>query len=199
MRYVPLIGLILLIGVGVVWRSWLQHRRYATWGIFLLRDRRGSQILRDTLLVLFFLIVVSEAVVLAIWPEVVSNRMVIAPRNPIGSLFLFGGLLLMIQAQLHLGASWRIGIDELSKSGLVTHGLYRVSRNPIFSGMLVSLFGLTMLIPTLLSFIALLGTAIAIRWQVLEEESYLRRTYDTEYVPYARSVGRFLPWLGRLR
>src|SRR5262249_21250539 len=106
---------------------------------------------------------------------------------------------LIIQAQAHLGASWRIGIDERSKPGLVTDGLYAISRNPIFLGMLISLFGFTLLIPTLLSLIALLGTTIAIRSQVLEEESYLRRMYNADFLAYASRVGRFLPWLGRLR
>jgi len=31
-----------------------------------------------------------------------------------------------------MGLSWRIGIDEKNRSGLVTQGLFALSRNPIF-------------------------------------------------------------------
>ncbi|HHT9121228.1 MAG TPA: methyltransferase family protein [Candidatus Wunengus sp. YC63] len=39
-------------------------------------------------------------------------------------------------AQYHMGTAWRIGIDNKHKTGLVTFGLFKLSRNPIFLGML---------------------------------------------------------------
>ena len=42
---------------------------------------------------------------------------------------MLGGLVLMVTAQLHLGASWRIGIEAGARPGLVTGGLYAVSRD----------------------------------------------------------------------
>jgi protein-S-isoprenylcysteine O-methyltransferase Ste14 len=46
---------------------------------------------------------------------------------------------------------------------------------------------------------ALLGSAIAVRSQVREEEAYLLRTYGDEFRRYAAHVGRFVPGLGRYR
>ena len=42
-----------------------------------------------------------------------------------GSVLVLGATALMLVAQLDLGASWRVGIDEGARPGLVTGGLYR--------------------------------------------------------------------------
>ncbi len=105
----------------------------------------------------------------------------------------------LVMAQLNLGASWRIGIEESTSPGLVTSGLYRFCRNPIFLAILTILTGYTLLLPTRLSLILLLGAFIGIRQQVLAEEAYLLRAYGDAYREYARNVGRFLPGVGRLR
>ena len=99
---------------------------------------------------------------------------------------------------LHLGASWRIGIDESARPGLVTGGLYRFTRNPIYFALIAALAGYTLLLPTLLSALILVGACVAIRQQIFEEESYLVRTYGEQYRNYARRVGRLLPGLGKL-
>ena len=80
----------------------------------------------------------------------------------------------------------------------VTGGFYRFCRNPIFLFMLVALLGFALLLPTPISFVLVVGALLGIRRQVLEEEAYLSRAYGASYQDYARRVGRFLPWVGRL-
>jgi protein-S-isoprenylcysteine O-methyltransferase Ste14 len=105
----------------------------------------------------------------------------------------------MVAAQLDLGASWRVGIDEGARPGLVTDGLYRFTRNPIFLAMLLALTGFTLLVPTWLSAGTLVVAFLGIRQQVGEEEAWLARAYGDDYRRYAARVGRFVPGLGRLR
>lgn len=78
------------------------------------------------------------------------------------------------------------------------HGLYALSRNPIFLGLFTSLAGYALLVPTRLSLAVIAGCVLGIRRQVLDEEDYLRRTYGAEFLAYAGRVGRFVPGLGRL-
>jgi len=70
--------------------------------------------------------------------------------------------------------------------------------NPIFFAILVMLAGYTLLLPTRLSLLLLVGAFIGIRQQVLTEEAYLSRTYGEAYRAYARHVGRFVPGRGKL-
>ena len=45
-------------------------------------------------------------------------------------------------AQFQMSNSWRIGIDEENKTKLVTDGVFSISRNLIFLGMIISVLGL---------------------------------------------------------
>ncbi len=203
-HFLPLVGAVLLIGVVCCWRPWVQFRRHGTWGIILFRSRNRGQNLRDSLGVVLLILLVGQAIVAAGWPDSLSplgadTRSTLGTRQMTGAVLLFGGVLLLVAAQLHLGASWRIGIEEGAATGLVTSGLYRFCRNPIFLALVITLTGYTLLLPTRLSLALLLGAYVGVRQQVAAEEAYLLRTYGEGYREYARRVGRFLPGIGRLR
>lgn len=200
---VPLIGAILFVG-SICWRTWLHARRYGSSGIVLFRSRRKGQNIRDGLLLVMLLLVLGQAAAAAVRPDSITSLGMISGRahaiwQSIGAVVLCGGLILMIIGQIQLGSSWRIGIEEGAHPGLVTTGLYRFCRNPIFLGMLVTLTGYTLLLPTWLSLAMLLGTFIGNRQQAIAEEAYLLRAYGDDYRAYARQVGRFLPGAGQLR
>ena len=200
----PVIGVVVLLAIVCCWRPLLQRRRHGSSGILFFRSGDWPQNLRDALGAVLVVCLLGQGIAAAGWPEALAPvRGLYRPEVRIwqgtGALFLFGGLVLLIVAQLHLGASWRIGIDEGTSLGLVTSGLYRFCRNPIFLAILITLTGYAVLIPTRLSLALLLGAFIGIRQQVLTEEAYLLRAYADAYRDYARRVGRFLPAIGRLR
>jgi protein-S-isoprenylcysteine O-methyltransferase Ste14 len=201
---IPLAGTVLFIGIAFGWRPWLHLRRYGTWGVLLFRSVNAGQTLRDSLTVMLWLLLLGQAIVVSAWiePRFLLLAIVDGPTveflRVIGSVLLFLGLIVFVRALLDLGASWRIGIEEDTKPGLVTSGLYRFCRNPIFLALLIFLTGYTLLLLTPLSLALLLGTYIGVRQQTSAEEDYLRRAYGN-YHEYARLVGRFLPGIGRLR
>ena len=202
-RFVPLTEVVLFVGVGFGWRSWLQRRRHGGSGIVLFRSGRRMQDVREALFVLLGGVLGAEAVLAAVAPETLSRLAVVPPPvaatlRPLGAGLGLLATGLMIVAQLDLGASWRIGIDEPARPGLVTGGLYRFSRNPIFLFMLVALAGFALMIPAWPSLLLLVGGAIGVRQHVLDEETYLTRAYGDAYRHYARRVGRFVPGVGRL-
>ena len=203
-RYLPLVGTTVFLAIGFVWRPWLQARRHGTAGILLFRSRHRGQLVRDVLTVVFFALLLGQAIAIAVFPEWLPRRALATGsavelmRIP-GAVLLFSGLALLVTAQLHLGAAWRIGIDDTARLGLVTSGLYAFSRNPIYLAFAIVMIGYTLLIPTLLSLILLVGNFIGSRQQALREEEYLARTYGDAWRHYAGRVGRFLPGLGRLR
>jgi protein-S-isoprenylcysteine O-methyltransferase Ste14 len=201
--WLPLIGVVLFLAV-VYWRSWWQRRRYGSPGVLFFRSERWQEKLRDALGVVLVLFLVAQAVMAAAWPKSLAPLDAIyQPAAEIwqvtGTVLLFGGIALLVAAQLNLGASWRIGIEEGTSPGLVTSGFYRFCRNPIFFAILILLTGYTLLLPTRLSLALLVGAFIGIRQQALTEEAYLCHTYGDAYRAYARRVGRFLPGIGRLR
>ena len=101
-------------------------------------------------------------------------------------------------AQAQMGASWRIGIDP-RPTPLITTGLFRWVRNPIYSGLLSLLVGFVLVSPAL-PFLALsLLTGLLLRRQALREAEHLRRLHGRAFSDWASRVGRFLPGIGRLR
>jgi protein-S-isoprenylcysteine O-methyltransferase Ste14 len=115
-----------------------------------------------------------------------------------GAVLAVGGMAATFAAQLAMGRSWRIGVDESEHTELVTDGPFAVVRNPIFSTMAVTALGLTLLAPTGVGVAGLAGLLAALEVQVrLVEEPHLRRVHGVEYDRYRAQVGRFLPWIGR--
>ena len=202
-RFLPLTGLALLLAIAFVWRAWLQRRRHGTWGILLWRSGSRRQSLRDSALIVAGILLGIQAVAAAFWPKSVAVLSVEPPWIEIlrgsGAVLMFGGLAFLVAAQLDLGASWRIGIDETARPGLVTSGLYRFCRNPIFLGLLLMVAGYVLLLPTRLSLVLLIGFYIGVRLQTSAEEAWLLRTYGELYRAYARRVGRLVPGIGKLR
>lgn len=199
-RWLPLLFVVLFIGIGFGWRAWLQRRRFGHSGILMFRSGRWDQHLREAALL-------GLGAVLAVQAVAAALALPLGPRLPLlggglafalGCLLAFGGIALMVRAQLDMGASWRVGVDHAARPGLITGGLYRYSRNPIYLALFIALAGFALLLPTWVSLLALVATLIGVSRQVREEEAYLRRTYGAEYERYAEQVGRFLPGIGRL-
>ena len=200
----PLIAVLVFYGLGFGWRTWVQLRRYGSSGIVLFRSGRLGQHLREALFVVLAVALLAEAALAAVAPRWLPGLVPLAPATAAvlratGTVMVLGATALMLAAQLDLGASWRVGIDEGARPGLVTGGLYRYSRNPIYVAMLTALLGFALLLPSWISLGLLIGAGLGIRRHVRDEEAYLGRTYGEEYRRYAARVGRFVPGVGRLR
>ena len=201
MRWIQLIGFVLFVGLGVGWRSWLQHRKHGSPGIMLFRSRGWAQNVREAGALVLVALLAVQAIAIAADPRSLDRLLLVRPGAVVqwaGAIILFAGVALMIAAQLDLGASWRIGIEEGARPGLVVDGLYRFCRNPIFLAMFAVLVGFFLVVPTWPALVVFLGTYVGIRGAIGAEEGYLRQAYGDDYLAYAQRVGRFLPYVGRL-
>lgn len=120
-----------------------------------------------------------------VWLE---NRMI----QYIGIGLLFASLGWTILAQIQMGNSWRIGIDEEKETALVQRGLFRLSRNPIFLGMQITLLGFFLVIPNAITLLVLVLGFVLIQIQVRLEEEFLSKTRGENYDAYRRKVRRWL-------
>lgn len=111
---------------------------------------------------------------------------------PAGAVLLFAALLWIGVAQVHMADSWRIGIDEKNDTALVTRGLFGISRNPIFLGMQATLAGLFLVMPNLLSLVAVALGLVLVQVQVRLEEEFLSKKHGAAYAEYCRKVRRWL-------
>jgi protein-S-isoprenylcysteine O-methyltransferase Ste14 len=110
----------------------------------------------------------------------------------IGLVLVHLALVWIVVAQHQMSTSWRIGIDERSRTELKTTGLFRLSRNPIFLGIIVSVLGLFLIMPNALTFSLVIATYFIIQIQIRLEEEFLDRQHGKAYKEYKSKTRRLI-------
>ena len=119
------------------------------------------------------------------------------PLNYAGAALAVAGVFLTFFAQMAMGDSWRVGVDEEETTALVTSGPFEWVRNPIYSAMIPTVLGLAMMVPNLASIAGLIVLIVALELQVrVVEEPYLRQVHGEAFEVYTARVGRFFPGIG---
>jgi protein-S-isoprenylcysteine O-methyltransferase Ste14 len=109
---------------------------------------------------------------------------------------LLAGFVILGLSALALGKSLTAHPIPGKNAQLVTDGLYRFVKHPIYSGLILVGFGLTIaggFFPHVLFFVALL---FLLNYKASFEEALLAKTY-AGYADYSKKTGRFVPRLIR--
>jgi protein-S-isoprenylcysteine O-methyltransferase Ste14 len=113
----------------------------------------------------------------------------------IGSIIFFLGLGTAVLARLQLGDNWADVEDRqvLPVQALVTGGIYKYIRHPIYAGDLLLLTGLQLALNSWLVLAVVLLIPVIAR-QAIDEELILSRALPG-YDEYCRRTKRFIPFL----
>src|SRR5260370_679280 len=112
----------------------------------------------------------------------------------IGVLCLVLGLWLFHRAHADLGTNWSITLEVREKHQLVTHGIYRWVRHPMYLALLIYSLGQALVIPTWL-----MGpsSGVAMAWRIAlrmgREERMMREQFGKDYEFYQATTKRFIP------
>lgn len=107
------------------------------------------------------------------------------------SLMIFS-LIFMCIAQVQMKNSWRIGIDEKEVTELRTHGIFALTRNPIFAACVVALSGNFLVYSSTLNLIILVLGFVLVTIQIRLEEDHLSKIHKEKYADYKNKVKRRL-------
>jgi protein-S-isoprenylcysteine O-methyltransferase Ste14 len=110
-----------------------------------------------------------------------------------GAVLVAMGIFLFALALASFGASWRVGIDEEHPGGLVTGGIFRFTRNPIFVFLDAYFVGTFLINGTMFFLLAAALGLVLIHYQILQEERFLEGQYGDAYREYKRTAPRYLP------
>lgn len=106
----------------------------------------------------------------------------------IGALILAGAVLAFIKAKTSVNP-----VKPDQAKALVMSGLYRFSRNPMYLGMVLILFGEALVLGNFFVVLAPILFVICITYmQIIPEEKVLEMKFGQEYIHYKKSVPRFV-------
>ncbi|HEY1045852.1 MAG TPA: isoprenylcysteine carboxylmethyltransferase family protein [Bacteroidia bacterium] len=109
-----------------------------------------------------------------------------------GLVILHISLIWIVIAQSQMRNSWRIGIDKANNTDLVTAGVFRISRNPIFLGIIATVFGMFLILPNFLTFFCFFTSYFIIQIQIRLEEEFLEKEHGERYIHYKSTTKRLM-------
>ena len=120
------------------------------------------------------------------------------PLHP--ALFVAGTLLLTIaqwllyRSHADLGTNWSITLQIRERHQLVTHGVYRWSRHPMYLALLLIATGQALALPNWLAGPAyLVAMLLLVSLRLGPEERMMREEFGKDYEAYAAATKRLIP------
>lgn len=137
--------------------------------------------------------VLTAGVMLALGRYIPLVQLWDAPYSWAGYFFIAGGLAI---ANWHARLFRKLGtnINTFGEPGKITQeGLFRVTRNPMYLGFVITLAGVGVLMGSASPFLAVAGFALLTHyWYIPFEERAMLQKFGQEYTDYQHSVRRWL-------
>ena len=111
----------------------------------------------------------------------------------VGVLLVLSGISLAVWGVLTFRRARTAIIPSHSASQLVVGGPYRFTRNPMYTGLTIVYYGVTVLLNSLWPFLlAPLVFAALVRFVIAREEAYLHEAFGAAYAAYQTRVRRWI-------
>ena len=115
------------------------------------------------------------------------------PVSYFGILILLGGILVVIACAVMFKKVDTPIVPFEPTTVLLTHGIYRFTRNPIYLGMIFILSGAAIALGSLTSFLVIPVFFFIIQEAFIKhEERFLEKIFNSHYIEYKSSVRRWL-------
>lgn len=104
------------------------------------------------------------------------------------------GVGIAVLSQMDMGKAWRIGVPGKVEASqhLVTTGLYRFSRNPIYVGIMLFVVGSVVVIPGPVTILSVIITFVFMNKIIEAEEAFLRDSFGAEFNAYCQQTRRWI-------
>lgn len=192
---ITLYGPLVLITLALVWgfarMAYLSRTKGVSVLAFAGRKRTGAEsVLALTAIVLNLYLITRPFV-----PGL--DRFLMAAPNlyaHYGVAVMAGGVAIAILSQVDMGEAWRIGVPSTAEESqsLVTTGLYRFSRNPIYVGIMLFIVGSVVVAPGPVTILSLILTWVFVNKIIDSEEAFLRTAFGGEFETYCQRTRRWL-------
>jgi protein-S-isoprenylcysteine O-methyltransferase Ste14 len=171
----------------------------AIWEILKRADppahRRSALPLGPRLVKIVKILVLAFLLVQALFLDILPISGAPAQLHIVGGVFYLLGLSLAIAGRMQLGRNW-LDLENFAvrpTQTIVDRGIYRYVRHPIYTGDVLLVTGLELVLRSWLV-LAVVPLALVIVKQVLAEETLLSRAFPS-YARYCAETKRFIPFV----
>lgn len=192
---IALYGPAALIVLALVWGfarvAYLSKAEGVSVLAFIGRERSGPELVLGVVAIILDLYLLLRPFVPAL------DGYAMAGHTPIGHFgvpIMAVGVGIAALSQMGMGKAWRIGVPreiETSQS-LVTTGLYRFSRNPIYIGIMLFVIGGVVVIPGPITILSVIITFVFMNKVIEAEEAFLRDAFGAEFDTYCQNTRRWI-------
>ena len=106
-------------------------------------------------------------------------------------VFLIPANLLVVPAYLSMGVITDIGLP-IGKHELRTEGIYRISRNPVYSSFIFLNAATFLYLPSILLLVVMIYCMIVHHFIIFGEDKFLENEFGDEYQRYKMKIPRYL-------
>jgi protein-S-isoprenylcysteine O-methyltransferase Ste14 len=118
-----------------------------------------------------------------------------SPMNVVGALIFIIGLVITVNAQMTLKRNYSGTLRIREGHQLITHGIYKYVRHPVYTGTLLRTFAIPIYTTSLLGFLfALVGIPLFI-YRIGVEEQMLIEEFSDEYLEYTKATRKLFPYV----
>lgn len=186
-------AIVLVASVALVVIPHIQHRRGGSLEKVVSRRRRPLELVLLTLVSLGFVLPL-------VWAALPVLAFADYPLRPIpfiaGILCLAIALTLLYRSHADLGTNWSVTLAVRAQHRLVTHGVYRLVRHPMYLALLLYASGLALVLPNWLAGLWYGGAmALLVAVRMGPEEQMMLDAFGKDYERYMARTRRLIPGL----
>lgn len=109
-----------------------------------------------------------------------------------------GSLLVTVKCWAHMGSDWRMDVSVTKPTKLITDGLFRHIRHPIYAFSMLLMLCSAVIVPTVPMAVAAVVHVVLMNLKARNEERHLLHAHGSAYQRYLGRTGRFFPRLREL-
>jgi protein-S-isoprenylcysteine O-methyltransferase Ste14 len=195
------IDILVLVNLGIFYalflgRTVLLYKRGVKVWVIGTSTKKPLEIILENILfpvlIIWSVFVILTALHVAL-PGILSRHLFGNNRTQyVGIVLCYAGIIIFLFALISFGKAWRIGIDETNSHELITSGMFKYSRNPIFLFMDLFFTGIMLVYPNIVCIAMAAGSIIGIHLQIKREEKFLEKKFGEQYLEYKKQTRRYL-------
>ena len=118
-----------------------------------------------------------------------------SPMIVVGALIFIVGLVITVNAQMTLKRNYSGTLRIREGHQLITHGIYKFVRHPVYTGTLLRTFAIPIYVTSLLGFLFALRGIPLFLYRIGVEEKMLIEEFGDEYLEYTKDTWKLFPYV----